>query len=218
MKYYFIMEKGVTSRYDVIAKKYQNSLQSHRFYDSITAKFCNKVRGKILDAGCGNGYITSYLTKINSNVIGIDISDGMLSEAQKQYPKIKFQKMNMTKLSFEDNTFGGIFCFQAFEHISPEQQLLVLKEFFRALQNEGTLMFNTNNLYYPPRFLFAAKNKILYPKAKFGEIKIGGATKTYRYLSSFRELKKKIEKAGFTITSYENKPFSKWIQIWAKKS
>ena len=211
------MKRKVESQYDLIAKDYQNILKDTIYYEKITARFCSKVKGNILDAACGNGFITNYIFQKNSRVIGIDLSQGMIHEAKKRYPKIKFQKMDMMQLNFKDNSFDGIFCFQAFEHIPPKQQERVLREFFRVLKEGGVLLFNTNNRSYPKRFLLAIINKIKYPKAKFGEINIGGKTQTYRYLSTFPELKKKLKKIGFKIISYENQAFSKWIQIWAVK-
>ena len=211
------MKRKVESQYDKIARDYQKDLKDTSYYEQITANFCCKVKGKILDAGCGNGFITNYIFLKNSQVIGIDISQGMISEAQKRYPKIKFQKMNMEKLDFKDNSFDGIFCFQAFEHIPPKEQEKVLGECFRVLKENGILMFNTNNKFYPKRFLLAIINKMKYPRAKFGEIDIDGKTQTYRYLSTLRELKKKLEKVGFKFTFYENPIFAKWIQIWVEK-
>jgi ubiquinone/menaquinone biosynthesis C-methylase UbiE len=102
--------------------------------------------------------------------------------------------------------------------MSQKQQEEVLREFFRVLKKGGVLMFNTNNRFYPKQFILAGLNKLKYPRAKFGEIEIGGKTQTYRYLSTFRELKNKLENVGFKITFYESPLFSKWIQIWAMKS
>jgi|APSaa5957512576_1039674.scaffolds.fasta_scaffold07776_2 ubiquinone/menaquinone biosynthesis C-methylase UbiE len=211
------MKRKVESQYDKIARDYQKNLKDTSYYEKITAKFCSKVKGKILDAGCGNGVITNYIFLKNSQVTGIDISQGMIREAQKRYPKIKFQKMSMKELSFKDNSLDGIFCFQAFEHIPPKEQEKVLGEFFRVLKEDGILMFNTNNRFYPKRFLLAILNKVKYPRSKFGEIDIDGKTQTYRYLSTFPELKKKLDKIGFKISSHENPIFAKWIQIWTIK-
>ena len=203
------MKRSVESQYDLIAKEYQKDLKDINYYKHITAKFCSKVNGKILDAGCGNGFITKFIFLKNSNVLGVDISQKMIEEARRKYPKIKFQKMNMTKLALKDASFDGIFCFQSFEHIPPKQQKRVLKEFFRVLKQGGILMFNTNNRFYPKRFLLALLNKIKYPLAKFGEIDVDGKPQTYRYLSTFPELKKKLEKIGFKIASYKNPFFAK---------
>jgi ubiquinone/menaquinone biosynthesis C-methylase UbiE len=211
------MKCEVENQYNRIAKDYQKILNDKNYYKYITSKFCSKVKGKMLDAGCGNGFITNYLFSKNPQIIGIDFSEGMIKEAKNKYPKITFHKMNMGKLEFNENTFNGVFCFQTFEHISPIEQEKVLKEFFRVMNNKGILMFNTNNRFYPKKFLLAIINKLKYPKLKFGEINIGGQTQTYRYLSTFSELKKKLEKIGFKIIFHENPIASKWIQIWAVK-
>jgi ubiquinone/menaquinone biosynthesis C-methylase UbiE len=211
------MDKNVESKYDCIAKDYFKLLKDKKYYKEISDKFTSKVKGKILDVGCGNGIITNYLFSKNQNTIGVDISSKMLNEAKKKYPKIKFKKMDMKALNFKDETFNGVFCFQAFEHIPPEYQRKVLSEFYRTLQKGGILMFNTNNLLYPKRFLAAIANKVMNPSLKFGEIKIGGQTKTYRYLSKFSKLDEILKEIGFKIIYYENPKFSKWIQIWAQK-
>ena len=45
---------------------------------------------RILDAGCGNGYMANELAKLGHEVVGIDIAEDGISIAKKQYPNVKF--------------------------------------------------------------------------------------------------------------------------------
>ncbi len=44
----------------------------------------------ILDLGCGSGQLANEISKCGANVIGIDSSKEMISEAQTKYPNLKF--------------------------------------------------------------------------------------------------------------------------------
>ena len=45
---------------------------------------------KILDLGCGSGYITNYLHNQNLNAIGLDFSQEMINIAKTKFPNIEF--------------------------------------------------------------------------------------------------------------------------------
>jgi len=44
---------------------------------------------KILDLGCGNGRLLNFLKNKKIEYIGVDNSEKLLLEAQKQYPEYK---------------------------------------------------------------------------------------------------------------------------------
>jgi ubiquinone/menaquinone biosynthesis C-methylase UbiE len=52
--------------------------------------------------------------------------------------KIKFQNFNAQDLPFEDNSFDGIFLYDALQHIQNRE--LALKECLRILKNEGIIV------------------------------------------------------------------------------
>ena len=74
---------------EVEAQKYfhHSHLQWQWALDSIAA-FPFSVNERILDIGCGDGKVTAVLAKglPNAQIIGVDISPGMLSFASSHFP------------------------------------------------------------------------------------------------------------------------------------
>ncbi len=78
---------------------------------------------RILDLGCGTGVLTPFLlSSTNEEIIGLDVSAGMIEEAKKKYAgekRVRF--INADFYSFEDEAFDLIVCFDAYPHfLDPE--------------------------------------------------------------------------------------------------
>jgi ubiquinone/menaquinone biosynthesis C-methylase UbiE len=98
---------------------------------------------KYLDAGCGTGNFTQKLTDRQLTVVGIDSSDQMLSIARAKVKDAEFHQMNFYDLSFDDNTFDGIFSMAAFEFVKEPKK--ALDELMRVLKPGGELIVGTIN-------------------------------------------------------------------------
>jgi SAM-dependent methyltransferase len=60
--------------------------------DPVLWAFAGDVRGlKVLDAGCGTGYLSKQLSDRGALVTGIDLSERMIAIARAQYPDIDFR-------------------------------------------------------------------------------------------------------------------------------
>lgn len=82
---------------------------------------------KILDAGCGEGFVTEHIYHScnKSNVYGVDVSPEAIEYAMKyQNPNIKFFVGNALKLDFCDNEFDVACAFEVMEHLSEPEKLL----------------------------------------------------------------------------------------------
>lgn len=93
--------------------------------------------GKMLDLGCGFGRDSSLFVPAGYDYTGIDLSDGMLVEANKKFPQTKFIKMDLCNLNFENNTFDGIWSFAAYLHIPKDEINQALSEANRVLKKDG---------------------------------------------------------------------------------
>lgn len=82
------------------AKRFYNELDSKPFDRKMLDWFIEKVDGvgTICDLGCGSGHIANYLHNRDLEVYGIDLSSGMVEQAQKLNPNIAFQQGNMLSL------------------------------------------------------------------------------------------------------------------------
>ena len=79
----------------------------------VLIKMCGDVkRKKILDLGCGEGYVTRQLIKKDpSSIDGLDISKKMIDLARKsQFDKrVTYQVGNAVKLKFEDDKYDLVY-------------------------------------------------------------------------------------------------------------
>jgi malonyl-CoA O-methyltransferase len=101
---------------------------------------------RILDLGCGTGHFLPRLKKKynDAQVIGVDLSYGMLQQAknkQKWWSPMGLVKANMSRLPFADASFDLIFANQVLHWSSSLTE--VFAELHRVLRVDGCLMFST---------------------------------------------------------------------------
>ena len=136
---------NVGSGYSKIANKY-----AELFYDELDYKpldkylaevFCSKIRenGKVCDLGCGPGHISRFIKDEGIDVIGIDISDGMLKEAKEKNPDIEFIKGDMLDLKLNDMSFAGIMLYYSIVHLTISELEQVIIKLRKALEQNGIL-------------------------------------------------------------------------------
>lgn len=98
--------------------------------------------GLALDLGCGLGRFVPYFG--NCEVVGLDFTQKVLDQAQKDNPNAKFDLWDVAKNGltlYEDNKFDYIFCGEVIEHMENPQALVA--EMLRVLKPGGTLIVTT---------------------------------------------------------------------------
>ncbi|UCC17366.1 MAG: methyltransferase domain-containing protein [Dehalococcoidales bacterium] len=98
------------------------------------------ARSKVLSAGCGAGRYDGIVMEAGHSVTGIDLSEGMLTRARQVFPKIRYEKLAMQDMDFQ-NEFDGIICLDAMEHVFPEDWPGIMRRFQLALKPDGLLFF-----------------------------------------------------------------------------
>ncbi len=100
---------------------------------------------KILDIGCGGGFLTNALALAGHHAVGIDLSLNSLKTAQKQDKtgKARFIQGNALQLPFLDNSFDVVCAMDLLEHV--EQPAQVIAEASRVLKENGLFFFHTFN-------------------------------------------------------------------------
>ncbi|MFJ8817324.1 class I SAM-dependent DNA methyltransferase [Amycolatopsis thermoflava] len=106
----------------------------------LFADYVRRDGGQVADIGCGTGRVTTYLDSLGVPVFGIDLSPGMLAEARRRYPHLRFEVGSMSDLALEDASLGGILAFYSIIHTPPELLPEVFAEFARVLAPGGHLM------------------------------------------------------------------------------
>jgi len=149
------------------------------FYIQHTKIILNLVdkfgRGKIIDVGCGDGYITSQILKKFKEVAGEDISKEAIKIAKKKNPKISLVVATCTNLPFSDNSFDTVVASETLEHVNYNDGKMLLKEARRILKPQGKLIISTPNLSNPyMKFLQVTHKNIEhlkeYTKKEFAEL------------------------------------------------
>ena len=108
-------------------------------------EFVNKLcKDKIvLDAACGVGYGSFYLSETAKEVTGVDISTEAITYAKEHYQKenTRFQAMDVGNLDFPERYFDIICSFETLEHL--DNPLEFLAEVKRILKEGGILIIST---------------------------------------------------------------------------
>ena len=61
---------------------------------------------RVADIGCGPGRAAAFMAARGLDVVGVDISQAMLSVARSAHPHIKFEEGQLDALPFETGVFG----------------------------------------------------------------------------------------------------------------
>lgn len=133
--------KSVVDDYDDIAREYAEEFYNDTSDNKYIDKFLQSLNGKkILDAGCGVGEDCKYIEDKGFKAIGIDLSQRMLEIAKEKYPNGRFQIMDMTDITYPENTFDGIISNCSLFHIPTELLPQTLESFKRVLKPNGKLL------------------------------------------------------------------------------
>ena len=68
----------------------QNHSFVSKYGNNLIELLAPKQGEKILDLGCGTGDLAKKLDDLGVNVVGVDNSENMITEARKKYPHISF--------------------------------------------------------------------------------------------------------------------------------
>lgn len=104
----------------------------------------------ILDIGCAEGFITSFLTKGQTHVVGVDL-DESIKVAKKKVKNAEFVCASITRLPFKDKCFEAVTLLEVLEHLPDSVLKDGIKEIDRTLNTGVSTGKRTiqrkNNLY-----------------------------------------------------------------------
>ena len=97
----------------------------------------DKKYTKLLDIGCGTGYLIDMLAKVHeAEYTGVDLSPEMIKQANnKKIKNAKFIEGRSDEIHFNDNTFDIITCSQSFHHYPDTDK--AMQEAKRVLKPGG---------------------------------------------------------------------------------
>ncbi|GAA0631270.1 class I SAM-dependent methyltransferase [Sporichthya brevicatena] len=96
--------------------------------------------GRVADVGCGTGRVTAWLAARGLDVVGIDLSPGMLAVARRDHPGLSFSVGDMTDLQLPAGSLDGLLAFYSIIHAPPARLPDAFAGFARALAPRGHLL------------------------------------------------------------------------------
>jgi 2-polyprenyl-3-methyl-5-hydroxy-6-metoxy-1,4-benzoquinol methylase len=134
--------------FDKSAKIYQNKFMDVSLYAEPFKLFFDNINldnASILDIACGPGNITKYLLdqRPDFDVLGIDLSPKMLSLAQANNPKAKFQLMDCREIDKIEQKFDGITCGFCLPYLTREEAIELIVNVSKLLKPEGVFYLST---------------------------------------------------------------------------
>ena len=136
-------EKFYSNIFDNEAKRYYK-IQKKKINKVLNLMEKNK-KGKILDIGCGDGFISSLLLKkTGAKVYGVDKSRNAVEKARKEGIIAKVMDVNKREFPFKANSFDGVFCGDLLEHLYDTERLL--ENIIKILKPNGYLIISVPNI------------------------------------------------------------------------
>ena len=108
------------------------------------------VGGRVLEAGCGEGYGAGLLLAAGATqVVGVDYDAATAGHARKAYPQVPVLRGNLVALPLVSGSFDVVVSLQTVEHLWDQQ--LFVAECVRVLRPGGRLLVTTpNRLTFSP--------------------------------------------------------------------
>ncbi len=147
-------------------------------------------REKILDLGCGTGYLTNIIASGGADVIGIDNSIEMIAKARASYPQIDFYVQSATSFHFEDH-FDAVFSNAVLHWISDKEK--VVSHVFEYLKRNGRFVLEMGGKHNVNKIIRALQKSLI----KNGYEK-NAATQPW-YFPSLGEYTSLLEANGFRV-------------------
>ena len=101
-------------------------------------------KSKILDIGCGLGFLSNLLTRFGE-VEGIDISKRAIDTASNMFPDVTFKHGDIFESMIPESSYNLIVTTEVIEHIPRDKQEMFLGLIFDSLADNGYAIITTPN-------------------------------------------------------------------------
>lgn len=157
---------------------------------------------RILDLGCGSGQLTDSIQQMAKEVIGIDKSPDMITDAQSKFSHIDFQVADAADIHFEEK-FDAIFSNATLHWVLEVEKAIDCM--YKNLKPGGRIVVefggkdNIGNMFQTLRHAFRQRGHIENAEINFW------------YFPSIGEYASKLEKAGFRVMRAEH--YDRWTPL-----
>src|SRR6266480_1460896 len=208
------------SRWDANASFWVQIIREHRdkYRNELTDPAILKAIGEpaglaVLDAGCGEGYLSRILASNGATVTGVDSSARLIEAARTQNPAdalpVSFDVGSVDELPYRDSTFDLVVC----NHLINDQDRprKPVSGFARVLRSGGRLIIlMLHPCFYNKHAERDQATNGMIASSYFDirsveqTFKVGGLTSPAANIAWFRPLEfytEELRKSGFAITS-----------------
>ena len=209
--------KHITDTYDKRSGNHENSKWHRQTALKLIGDMPPRIGDSVLDIGTGTGTIAFHAASLvgpDGKVIGVDLSNGMLSEANKKLAdsdlnNLEFLLADAEQLAFACNSFDRIYCASAFFCILDP--LSTLRQWHGLLKPGGILGFHAQpeTSYYWVREARKVFNRHGYPYLINNAT--GSIEKSERLLaeSGFEDIDIRVEESGYYMPAEQAR--DSWI-------
>ncbi|MBI3590771.1 MAG: class I SAM-dependent methyltransferase [Candidatus Melainabacteria bacterium] len=181
------------------------------YIHEITRKLKKYQVKKVLDLGCGSGWLSIFISKYGFDVTGIDIAKPAVelgkTWASEDNAKVNFLVGDLLNLPFKENSFDAVVCNSVLEHFRFDQAKVLFEKVHKILTEKG--------------FLFACFDQVGSGKGEYFEL----SDSTHVYTDQMRqgmmlrnysdnELKELL--SNFDILSFDKNNYGSRL-VWARK-
>jgi SAM-dependent methyltransferase len=135
---------AVRRTYDIVADdyatKFGDDLDQLPFDREVLDQVGN--RRPVLDLGCGPGQVGEYMGGRGTDVVGIDISPGMLAVARRRSPQTPVVAADIRRLPLASGSCAAAVAFYCLQYLPRSTIGAALAEIRRALQPDGVFIFS----------------------------------------------------------------------------
>ncbi len=136
---------------DYQARALKSDRAAQRFWHEAKFRLIERVampgkNDRVLDAGCGSGTISHFLSGYAGHVTGIDSNPSAINYARDTFkaPNLQFCLGQFDDLN-GDKPFDKIYCIEVIEHLYEHQVADVLELFYKLTNPGGQLFLTTPN-------------------------------------------------------------------------
>ena len=137
-------ERYVASRFDALEARFRESVDVWDYRLQAVIRALGDVAGlRLLDLGCGKGRFARRLADLGAEVVGLDVSPGMMAHT-KGFARVLG---SASRLPFGAQSFDGVLAIEVFEHLSVAGVESALREMRRVLKPGGRAAIIDKNIF-----------------------------------------------------------------------
>jgi 2-polyprenyl-3-methyl-5-hydroxy-6-metoxy-1,4-benzoquinol methylase len=142
---------AIQIRGDYQARALKSDRAAQRFWHEAKFRLIERIampgkQDRVLDAGCGSGTISYFLSRHAGDVVGLDSNPSAINYARNTYnaPNLEFRLGQFEDLT-GDKPFDRIYCTEVIEHLFEPQVADILSLFYKLTNPGGQLFVTTPN-------------------------------------------------------------------------